>query len=91
MLGDQACFGASSWGETLRHGREVGEVTTLVTGGYGFALYGDVGGTHCLMLAFETQKEADAARKQVANIFARAKRAVAGDRNRRAALADDYA
>jgi hypothetical protein len=69
---------------------KVGEVTTLMTGGYGFALYSDVGGTHCLMLAFDTQKEAAAARKQVAEVFARAKRAVAGDRNRRTGGAGNY-
>jgi hypothetical protein len=51
-----------------------------VTGGYGFTLHDDVRGgrnSACLTLAFETQVEAQAAHKLVAEAFARAKAAIA--------------
>ena len=59
-----------------------GKVGTVmsVTDGYGFTLHDDVRGgqnSPCLTLAYETREEAEAARQQIEDAFARALSAVA--------------
>jgi hypothetical protein len=55
----------------------VGNVTRMPVGGYGFGLLDDKN-DGAIYLTFETQAEANEARKLVAVAFARAKRAIAG-------------
>jgi hypothetical protein len=58
---------------------KVGDVQG-VTGGFGFKLFDDKGGTQRLTLAFETQAEATAARRLVVKAFAKTKSATAPGR-----------
>jgi hypothetical protein len=58
---------------------QVGPVQSIMTGGFGFTLNDDPRRTQCLTLVYETQEEAAAARKLVAEAFAKAKSATAPD------------